>query len=285
MNVLLSPPPQVETDYDKNLKPIERIQGKYKPTYQRFVISSSDNQINRQFSHTFRRRLQAIGPSVKKNALDLWRSQGFRFAEQAVQISIGEKVAIVGIVTKTMAKMPDVLQELKAAERGIAADFEGESTKNDADIIVNYVSDSDCVILEDRSGRIALGGNIDANLIIPGAVMGFRGIVQDGPVLCVDACCFPEFAPQNPLPIITNNLKSGESILFVCGLQFGCSNFNLLKAKLLLDFVGGLLGGISDSTQSAAISRVIVAGNSLHAINLSELNVARQHVSKNEVCL
>jgi len=259
---LLSPPPAKISR--KEEPALSRVQGSYKPTYQRFVVSGPDasNSQERQYSHIFRRRLQGLAGPVKKAAMQKWQGSGYRFADQAVQISIGEKIAIVGIVTKKMSKMPDVLQELSQAEKGVGLDNEDDEAA-DSKAILNFVSDDDKVILEDRSGRIALGGDIDASMIVPGVVMGFRGVVAKGPVLLVEDSCFPGFAPQPALPAIDLGGPTEEFVLFVSGVGFGSSKFDSLRTKLLLDFVSGSLGGKGDAQRSANISRVVLAGKSL----------------------
>eukprot|EP00750_Incisomonas_marina_P003129 INCI12857.1.p1 GENE.INCI12857.1~~INCI12857.1.p1 ORF type:complete len:428 (+),score=64.17 INCI12857.1:353-1636(+) len=267
---LLSPPPASEGDYENATEPIVRTQGNYKPTYQRFVVGEADanNRKNRQFSHLYRRRLQALGGPTKRAAVQQWQTLGYRFAEQAVQISIGEKIALVGIVSKRMKKMPDILNELSLAEKGVVSDFALAADDDQDDdgaqpASANYVSEDDTVILEDRSGRIALGGAIDPSLIVPGVVMGFRGTVEKGPVLIVDGCCFPGFAPQPSLPIVDLSGPTQEYVLFVSGLGFGSANFDPLRTKMLLDFVSGNLGGRGDARRSACISRVVLAGRSM----------------------
>ncbi len=354
---LLSPPPPDEAAYasDADAK-LARACGVYKPTYQPFIVPAPDaTQRNRQYSHMYRRRLQALAGPTKQVAMAAWQGSGYRFADQAVQTSIGEKVVIVGIVTKTMDRMPDILHELSLAEKSAVPDFDNGDDDHDGDFADaddatgegdggvaggnsisssnnnnsssssssnnnnnggggssgssssspttttssilggragggsasrNYVGDTDRVLLEDRSGRIAIGGSIDPKLIVPGAVMGFRGTVEKGPVLVVDACCFPGFAPQAPLPAPPTAAAAGdETVLFVCGLGFGSRNFDSLRTKLLLDFINGSLGGRADARRSATVSRVVVAGRSVRPSAVLEGAAARRTEKKAKVCV
>ena len=217
---LLSPPPAGDEGNAAVVQEISRVEGTYKATYQRFIVSVPDatNRDDRQYSHMYRRRLQALAGPVQHAAKEEWRGTGYRFADQAVQIKVGEAIALVGIVTKSMENMPDILHELSMAEKddgggAAAATAEAANAFNDAPAL-NYTSEDDTVILEDRSGRIALSGAIDTSLIVPGAVMAFRGTVENGPVLNVDACCFPGFAPQRPLPQLDLSGTTQECVFF-----------------------------------------------------------------------
>ncbi len=70
-------------------------------------------------------------------------------------------------------------------------------------------------------------------------------------------------------PAGQSSAGADEWVALVSGLEVGAANAAEGQVQLLAEYLAGEAGGLSDQSQSARISRLIIAGNSLGPIQTS----------------
>jgi len=139
------------------------------------------------------------------------------------------------------------------------------------------MADDDSLILEDEHGRIALTMNpkykeLSVAQLVTGLVVGVEGEQLDNGEFQVSHFHLPEI-PRHPSPARQlQAIPSGKYIAFVSGLNVGALETEPLMAQLLADYLGGLLGGPGDHAFSAAVTSLVIAGNSIVSRNKKEKN-------------
>ena len=143
-------------------------------------------------------------------------------------------------------------------------------------------------MLEDESGRIQLvGGRLKEVTLVTGIIMAVLGLeTATGEFEVVDTC----FAGLPP-PLRSSTLKDppkvesdeGEWIGLVSGLDIGSPSSSDAKVQLLMEYLTAESGGNKDQATSSRISRLIIAGNSLHTASeasalLEDLILDRKNV-------
>uniref|UniRef100_A0A6B2L460 DNA polymerase alpha/delta/epsilon subunit B domain-containing protein n=1 Tax=Arcella intermedia TaxID=1963864 RepID=A0A6B2L460_9EUKA len=133
----------------------------------------------------------------------------------------------------------------------------------------SYVSDKDCVFLEDETGRTKLRGiAFQAKDLITGMIVAVKGRgVEDGDFE-VHEIIEPGIAPQRPL----KNTKTGNQIALVSGLHIGQTSSNPLPVQLLAEYITGNVGSPLEHQFQSTIVRLILAGNSLFTENEERIN-------------
>ncbi|KAG6744772.1 hypothetical protein POTOM_051410 [Populus tomentosa] len=133
----------------------------------------------------------------------------------------------------------------------------------------NFMHPDDHLVLEDESGRVKLGGTVlSPSVYVTGVVVALHGKetgAGDFMVLDVlEAGLAPQIEPQ---------LKSREDkyVVFISGVNAGCSLSNPLQFQLLVDHITGHLGDEKEQGIAAEIVHVVIAGNSVE-IPLGLLN-------------
>nr|XP_034919350.1 DNA polymerase delta small subunit-like isoform X2 [Populus alba] len=133
----------------------------------------------------------------------------------------------------------------------------------------NFMHPDDHLDLEDESGRDKLGGTVlSPSVYVTGVVVALHGKetgAGDFMVLDVlEAGLAPQIEPQ---------LKSREDkyVVFISGVNAGCSLSNPLQFQLLVDHITGHLGDEKEQGIAAEIVHVVIAGNSVE-IPLGLLN-------------
>lgn len=106
----------------------------------------------------------------------------------------------------------------------------------------SLVSDDDSLVLEDDSGRIALGGVMTdkVNSLVSGIVIAVKGMARDGEFIVEDFVfagqTFSEVVPAVPDSFLVEGHKY---VLLVSGLQFKSSCD--IRHQMLLDYICGRL--------------------------------------------
>ncbi len=70
-------------------------------------------------------------------------------------------------------------------------------------------------------------------------------------------------------PAGQSSAGADEWVALVSGLEVGAANAAEGQVQLLAEYLAGEVGGLGDQSQSARISRLIIAGNSLGPIQAS----------------
>ncbi|TFK90949.1 hypothetical protein K466DRAFT_542531 [Polyporus arcularius HHB13444] len=241
-----------------------------------FLIKPADKSYRHQYSNIYFIRLRALRQHVEQRAKRRWGEVAGNpiFVPRVLDVEKGQLCFIIGTVYMDMPLKPNVLEDI-ARDRSIPAPPPREK----------YHSENDNVMLEDESGRICLVGERLNNAgLVTGVIMGALGIETNNGDFEVVDICFPGMAPQPsaglPWPApkksddsmdVDGQSSAGadEWVALVSGLEVGAANAAEGQVQLLAEYLAGEVGGLSDQSQSARISRLIIAGNSLGPIQAS----------------
>ncbi|KAG8711180.1 hypothetical protein FRC09_020743 [Ceratobasidium sp. 395] len=225
-----------------------------------FEFSAAHKSYNQQFDNVYSARLEQLRPVLTERAADTWRKRK--------DVVKGQICYIVGTVYMDMPLKANVLEDI-AQDHALAA----------IPARTKRTSESDSVVLEDESGRVALTGDILAkeNLVtgVTVAVLGFEGPAA---AFEVQEIVYPGLAPPSLIPNSSPNEPS--CCAFLSGLHFGDFGFGMpvntngekggktdssVALSLFLDWLSGEGGSEHDRALAQRVSRVVIAGNSLTA--------------------
>ena len=116
----------------------------------------------------------------------------------------------------------------------------------------SYTSSTDFLVLEDESGRVNLAGKEEGHLPVgkfcTGLVIAVMGHAEGGSFVVEDWCTagIPPH-PQPPADLETPGAsdEGPQYVLLASGFELSESS-DLLPLQMLIDYVGGHLGGASD---------------------------------------
>jgi DNA polymerase delta subunit 2 len=182
------------------------------------------------------------------------------FVERVLDVRQGELCWVVGTVYMEMALKPNVLDDI-SKEHWIAAPPLRET----------YVSDKDEVMLEDESGRLRVIGENLSSTYVTGCVLAALGTEQADGTFQVIATQYADL-PRQPERWERDeadvkgkkpaHAKAGK-LAIVSGLEITGTDDDDLSLDLLLEYLTGEAGGPSDQKSASAITRLIIAGDSL----------------------
>ncbi|GLT96183.1 hypothetical protein SLE2022_138260 [Rubroshorea leprosula] len=162
----------------------------------------------------------------------------------------GKECIIVGTLYKHMKLKPCILDEY-SKERSSASLVKAH----------NFVHPDDCLILEDESGRVKLGGTkLSPLLYITGVVVALHGRETSAGEFFVEDVLEAGLPPQIELPL---ELREDKYVVFVSGLSVGSTASNPLQFQLFVDHITGHLGDDEEQNIAAQIVHVVIAGNSV----------------------
>ncbi|GLT65829.1 hypothetical protein SLA2020_382350 [Shorea laevis] len=162
----------------------------------------------------------------------------------------GKECIIVGTLYKHMKLKPCILDEY-SKERSSAPLVKAH----------NFVHPDDCLILEDESGRVKLGGTKLAPLLyVTGVVVALHGRETSAGEFFVEDVLEAGLPPQIELPL---ELREDKYVVFVSGLSVGSTASNPLQFQLFVDHITGHLGDDEEQNIAAQIVHVVIAGNSV----------------------
>ena len=142
-------------------------------------------------------------------------------------------------------------------------------------------------MLEDESGRIRLvGERLKAAKLVTGVIIGALGIeTNNGDFEVVDVC-FAGMPPQNTAteaesstaeesmdvddPPCFGSSDQDEWIGLISGLEVGSESASDAQLQMLTEYLTGEACGPDDQQGSSRISRLIIAGNSLAPVVITE---------------
>ncbi|KAI0713216.1 DNA polymerase alpha/epsilon subunit B-domain-containing protein [Earliella scabrosa] len=245
-----------------------------------FLIKSTEKSYKHQYSNIYFVRLHTLRNYVEQRAKRRWSEVAGDpvFVPRVLDVEKGKLCFIIGTVYMDMPLKPNVLEDI-ARDRSIPAPPPREK----------FHSDNDSVMLEDESGRICLAGDrINSACLVTGVILGALGIETHSGDFEVIDLCYPGMAPQPsaglswPSPKVSEesmdvdgpSAGSDEWIALVSGLEVGAANAAEGQIQMLAEYLAGEVGGLDDQSQSARISRLIIAGNSLGPIQQSSTGAA-----------
>lgn len=207
-------------------------------------------------------------PLCLQRAYDALKKQGdvSTIIKKGILNLEGEKEYVIcGTMYKDMKLKPCILDEyIKARHVG---DSVGDVTAD-----IDYVSMDDALYLEDDLGRIHLSTDkdvFDMNVarFISGIVIAVKGCLKKEKFL-VKQIYYPALPSSMylPLPVI----HSPRYVAIVSGLSIGEESIDPLPMQLFADYVTGYLGNAADHQLMRQVGRVIIAGNSLHRVEVKD---------------
>jgi DNA polymerase delta subunit 2 len=246
-------------------------------THAKFLLKQLS--FTQQFSHMYYGRLARLTPRVLANAeralgADTVRKLGH---SRILQLKVGTRAIIVGTLYKQLVSVStflrDYTKELVKIEAG-GADDEGddEGGDDDDDAISDpglstgtgqggtLVSDADCLIAEDDSGRVEITGLPPVGFVT-GVVVAVLGTLEEKGKFRVDNCVYPGAAPPRPRAFPAAAAHQPCYIAIVSGLQVNASGQVAAATQMLVDFVSGQIGDAATVARAARIARLVVGGN------------------------
>ncbi|KAG9104973.1 hypothetical protein FRC06_002893 [Ceratobasidium sp. 370] len=233
-----------------------------------FEFSSTHKNYGQQFDSVYSARLGQLRPALLERAAEAWGKRKVAHVPRVLDVVKGQTCYIIGTVYMDMPLKANVLEDI-AHDHALAA----------IPARTKRTSESDSVVLEDESGRVALAGDILAKeQLVTGvtvAVLGFEGPTA---AFEVQGIVYAGLAPPAHIPNGSPNEPS--YCAFLSGLNFGVSGLGELSEpshmqasrpdsaaalSLFLDWMSGEGGGEKDRELAQRVSRVVIAGNLLTA--------------------
>ncbi|KAI9317740.1 DNA polymerase alpha/epsilon subunit B-domain-containing protein [Dichotomocladium elegans] len=216
-----------------------------------------DRAFHRQFASLYFFRLHKLRAVVLREAQRRWETLpgSPQYVPKVLEVT-PRKCYIIGTIYLEMALKPNVLDDL-AKDKSLAIPA----------MPAKYRTDSNKITIEDESGRIVLTGNGLKNekIWVTGMVVALLGKETEDGLFDVEEVCYPD-VPEQPV----RSPGEDKYIALLSGLNFGSSASYDLKAQLLTEFLSGELGGPEDQRICSNICRVIIAGNSIGELQISE---------------
>mgnify|MGYP002214565580 CR=1 FL=1 len=251
---------------------MERAASKHTESSARFKVSATN--YSTQYNHLYYHRTRDMKPALENLVKQKW-GDSCKLAAKIIdtESNTGDiedrdpaGVAIIGMVYKELKLRDSVLSTFK--------DGTG-STVMKMDWTKNISDPGDTVILEDPSGRAALGGPLiekEIKRMVSGVMMAMRGNVDDAGIFhVVDMITYDECFSNMDVKKASMAGEDPKYVMIVSGLSIGASNVpenddgntNEFTTQLLFDFLSGRLGGDQELKKASCITRLIVAGNSV----------------------
>jgi DNA polymerase delta subunit 2 len=215
-------------------------------------------------------RLAQLKPAVEQIAAEAWSDfkiagETARRVDRVLDVRQGDLCWVIGTCFMEMPLKPNVLDDI-GKEHWIAAPPPR----------VKYTDpDQDKVMLEDESGRLRLtGGILREALLVTGAIIAAMGTEnKDGEFEVLDLRV-PDL-PRQPQrwerddgtaavkgKSVSQRPKGGK-VAIVSGLSMSGGEGDTLPMDLLMEWLLGEATGLDDQQETATVSRLIIAGNSL----------------------
>ncbi|MCJ1397138.1 hypothetical protein MMC11_000330 [Xylographa trunciseda] len=270
---LLQPPDSGE------YPPLERLASNYNPLHTFDLAKGDQKHYQQQYADIYFLRLALLKPAVKEGAEAAW--EDFQIAGEAVHqvdrvldVRQGELCWVMGTIYMDMPLKPNILDDI-SKDHWISAPPPREKYRS--------ASGEDQTMLEDESGRLRLVGTmLQTTMLVTGCIVAVMGTENSNGDFEVIDLKIPDL-PRQPQrwerddsdAILTagsngkgktEDTKSRDScgkIAIVSGLGIRGDEANSLTLDLLMEFLLGESCGADEQQSSCAISRLIIAGNSL----------------------
>ncbi|WWC69696.1 uncharacterized protein I206_103639 [Kwoniella pini CBS 10737] len=252
-----------------------------------FILDSSSRSYKHQYANIYFVRLVELRPIVEDRAQEKWKSVRGNppLLPRILNLTRSQLCYIVGTVYLDMPLKPNVLEDM-ARDHWLAPPAPRPK----------FYSAQDAVHLEDESGRVRLVGermkrerDRQGGGLVTGVIMAALGMeTSSGDFEVIDLCFagLPDKLDVQAGPSKANgkgkekakasedvemtgngmNVQDAEKtwVALVSGLSVGAQEAPAdLKCELLVEWLTGEGGGISDQFDGGRIARLILAGNSL----------------------
>ncbi|EEB91211.1 hypothetical protein MPER_10466 [Moniliophthora perniciosa FA553] len=207
------------------------------------------------YSNIYFARLRHLRDLVEERARKRWKDLD--------EVLKSQLCYIVGTVYMEMPLKPNVMEDI-ARDRSIPS-LPPPS---------KLWSPEDKVMLEDESGRIRLVGDcVKKAKLVTGVILGALGMETPNGEFEVVDICYPGMAP-NPTEESGNKMnidgETDEWIAVVSGLDVGSSSSSDARIHMLIEYLTGEECDTKYGVSPSQISRIIIAGNSVTPIPVSE---------------
>ncbi|EIN03671.1 hypothetical protein PUNSTDRAFT_139385 [Punctularia strigosozonata HHB-11173 SS5] len=234
----------------------------YKPPS--FTINASNRSYKHQYANIYFVRLRMLRKFVEDRAQKRWEGIAGSpvLVPRVLDVVKSQLCYIVGTVYMDMPLKPNVLEDI-GRHHSIPVPPPREK----------FYSETDCVMLEDESGRVRLVGKAVTEAgLVTGVILGALGIETPGGDFEVVDLCYAGMAPQvsshpanddqdDHMDVDDEPLSpdDDEHIALVSGLEVGSVDAPDAEIQLLIEY----LTGEASLSSSKRISRLIIAGNSV----------------------
>lgn len=223
----------------------QRVISRYENHSERFLVKH--HNYTRQYSHLYAERLKLRYPVLQEAARNKWGCS--ITIKKLSEVKTQERCIVIGTLFKHMTLKPNILKEVSDEHNLLP-----QPTRE------KYTDTDDKLILEDELQRIVLVGNIDVLQMVTGVVIALCGKEQDDGNFNVTDYCFADIPSQPALPLI----EEDTYVAIVSGLHIGKSAKSLFATQLFIDYITGYLGEEAEQRDVSAITRLIIAGESLN---------------------
>lgn len=233
-----------------------------------FEFSATHKSYNQQFDNVYSARLEQLRPGLIERAAEVWSKRKVAHVPRVLDVVKGQTCYIVGTIYMHMPLKANVLDDI-ARDHALAA----------TPVHTKRVSESDSIILEDESGRVALSGEIlSKQQLVTGVTIAVLGYESPTAAFEVEDVLYAGLAPPAHIPNVNPNDSS--YCAFLCGLylgdfgpgtpvppknQLGSQADTGVALSLFLDWISGEGGSEKDRELAKRVSRVVIAGNLLSA--------------------
>ncbi|KZT59168.1 hypothetical protein CALCODRAFT_493962 [Calocera cornea HHB12733] len=226
-----------------------------------FDLGPNAKSYKQQYANIYFIRLAKLRKAVEARARAKWSNVDGnpKYVQRVLDVQKGELCYIIGTVYMDMPLKPNVLEDI-SKDHWIAAPPPRPK----------IYSPDDSAMLEDESGRIRLvGDRVTRSRPVTGVIMGALGAeTAKGDFEVVDVCWAgmppqPKAEGEDEMDVDEEGQK-GEWVALTSGLDIGGSAApSDMRIELLVELLTSELGGNDSQSETARISRLILAGNSL----------------------
>ncbi|KAF4615259.1 hypothetical protein D9613_002764 [Agrocybe pediades] len=238
-----------------------------------FVIGSHQKSYKHQYSNIYFIRLRLLRDCVQEQARKKWATIAGNptLIPRVLEVEKGKLCYVIGTVYMDMPLKPNVMEDI-GRDQSIAP----------PPPLKKFCSADDSVMLEDESGRIKLvGERVNNTGLVTGVIIGALGMeTPNGEFEVIDICC-AEMAPQpsteasaedkNAMDVDDENKRPDEWIAVISGLDVGSTSPSDGQIQMLAEYLTGEGCSVKEQVSASQISRLIVAGDSLAAIELASV--------------
>ncbi|KAG9124522.1 hypothetical protein FRC07_011312 [Ceratobasidium sp. 392] len=218
-----------------------------------FEFTATHKSYGQQFDSVYSARLEQLRPTLMEQAAQAWRKKKVAHVARVLDVVKGQTCYIIGTVYMDMPLKANVLEDI-AQDHALAA----------IPARTKLASESDSVVLEDESGRVALAGDILAKeQLVTGVTVAVLGFEGPAAAFEVQEIVYAGMAPPAHIP----NRSPNEPSLcaFLSGLKFGDSGFGVsteqnsskidtsVALSLFLDWMSGEGGSEKSDPTGAAL--------------------------------
>ncbi|KAE8147692.1 DNA polymerase alpha/epsilon subunit B-domain-containing protein [Aspergillus avenaceus] len=261
---------------DEELAPVYRSTSHYSPLHTFQLPSGTDRHYQQQYGDMYFLRLAKLKPAVEEIAVETW--EGFSIAgeharrvERVLDVRQGELCWVAGTIYMDMPLKPNILDDL-TKENYTLAPPPRPTYLDPAHPELTQI------MLEDESGRLRLVGSmLRSTQLATGAIVAVLGTENangDFEVIDVKVPDMPR-QPRRWERAKTPSSQKGK-IAFVSGLGLTGTSSDTLSLELLTDYLLGYMGSPSATndapSDASAITRLVIAGNSLGASMTADSN-------------